>query len=55
MAGLGVTELLIILVLVLLVFGVGRISKVGNELGKGISSFRREMKESQTETEETAV
>lgn len=40
MAGLGVPELLIILAVVLLVFGVGRISRIGSELGKGISAFR---------------
>jgi len=38
---IGPTELLIILVIVLLVFGVGRIAKVGGELGKGIREFRQ--------------
>jgi sec-independent protein translocase protein TatA len=36
----GLPELLIILVLVVLLFGVGRISKVAGELGKGIRSFK---------------
>lgn len=36
----GWEELLIILVIVLLVFGPGRIGKVAGELGKGIRSFR---------------
>lgn len=45
MAGLGTLELVIILVVVLLVFGVGRIGKLGSELGKGISSFREGVKE----------
>jgi sec-independent protein translocase protein TatA len=36
----GVPELLIILVIIILLFGVGRISKVAGELGKGIKSFR---------------
>ena len=49
--GLGWPELLLILAVVLLVFGVGRISKVGSELGKGISAFREGVKEGQ-ETEE---
>ena len=38
-------EWIIILVVVLLVFGVGRISKLGSELGKGISAFRKNVKE----------
>lgn len=45
--GLGWPELLLILAVVLLVFGVGRISKVGSELGKGISAFRDGLKEGQ--------
>ncbi len=36
----GAPELLIILVIVLLLFGPGRIGKVAGELGKGIRSFR---------------
>ena len=36
----GVPELLIILVIVILLFGLGRISKVAGELGKGIKSFK---------------
>ena len=36
----GVPELLIILVIIILLFGVGRIGKVAGELGKGIRSFR---------------
>ncbi len=45
MGSLGTLELVIILVVVLLVFGVGRIGKLGSELGKGISSFREGVKE----------
>lgn len=33
-------EWVIILVIVILVFGVGRISKLGSEMGKGIRAFR---------------
>ncbi len=36
---LGFSELMIILVIALLLFGVGRISKIGGELGRGISAF----------------
>ena len=37
---LGPTELLIILGIVVLLFGVGRISKIAGELGSGIRSFK---------------
>ncbi|MBA4420154.1 MAG: twin-arginine translocase TatA/TatE family subunit [Anaerolinea sp.] len=40
MFGLGTTELIIILVIILLIFGVGRISKISGELGKSIREFR---------------
>jgi sec-independent protein translocase protein TatA len=36
----GLPELLIILVIILLVFGPGRLGKVAGELGKGIRSFK---------------
>jgi sec-independent protein translocase protein TatA len=36
----GLPELLIILVIIVLLFGPGRIGKVAGELGKGIRSFR---------------
>ena len=36
----GLPELLIILVVVLLLFGPGRIAKIAGELGKGIRSFK---------------
>lgn len=54
---LGPWELLLILVIVLLIFGVGRVSKIGRELGEGIREFRNglsgsEEKEREHETEE---
>lgn len=38
--GIGLPELLVIAFVIILIFGVGRISKVGGELGKGIRAFR---------------
>lgn len=37
----GPTELLIILVIVVLLFGVGRVSKIGGELGSAVANFRK--------------
>ncbi len=39
----GTTELIIILVIVLLIFGAGRIGKIAREIGTGIKSFRKEI------------
>jgi sec-independent protein translocase protein TatA len=36
----GIPELLIILVIIVILFGPGRIGKVAGELGKGIRSFK---------------
>ena len=41
---LGPTELLIILGIVVLLFGVGRLSKIGSELGQGIRAFKDGLK-----------
>jgi sec-independent protein translocase protein TatA len=41
MFGLGMPELIVILVIVILVFGAGRISEIGGAIGKGIKSFKK--------------
>jgi sec-independent protein translocase protein TatA len=42
---LGPTELIIILVIVIVLFGVGRVSKIGGELGSAVANFRKGMQE----------
>ncbi len=44
MAGFGTTELVLILVLVIMLFGLGRISRLGSELGSAIREFRKGIK-----------
>ena len=41
---IGVPELLLILVIVILLFGVGRIGKIAGEIGSGIRNFRDGLK-----------
>jgi sec-independent protein translocase protein TatA len=41
MFGLGFTELIVILVVALIVFGPGRLPEIGGALGRGIRDFRK--------------
>ncbi|HEY5191139.1 MAG TPA: twin-arginine translocase TatA/TatE family subunit [Candidatus Deferrimicrobium sp.] len=45
MFGLGLPELLIILVIVVLLFGAGRLPQIGSGIGEGIRNFKKSMKE----------
>ncbi len=44
MAGFGPVELIVILVIVLIIFGAGRLSRIGGELGSAIKGFREAIK-----------
>jgi len=39
--GIGMPELLVVLVIVLIIFGAGKLPEIGKGLGKGIRNFRR--------------
>ncbi len=43
MFGLGTQELIIILIIVLVIFGAGKLPQVGGALGKGIRNFKKGM------------
>jgi len=45
MFGMGVGELLVVLVIVLVVFGAGRLPEVMGSLGKGVQAFKKGLKE----------
>jgi sec-independent protein translocase protein TatA len=49
MGGIGVPELAIVLVIIVIIFGVGKLPEIGGALGKGIREFKQE---SQAEIEE---
>ena len=41
MPRIGIPELILILVIVLIIFGAGRLPQIGGALGKGIREFRK--------------
>jgi sec-independent protein translocase protein TatA len=45
MFGMGMGELVVVLVIVLVVFGAGRLPEVMGSLGKGVNQFKRGLKE----------
>jgi sec-independent protein translocase protein TatA len=51
----GWPELLIVLLVLALVFGVGKLADVGGALGRSIREFRRELREGQEEEQKEGV
>ena len=55
MPRIGPTELIIILVIILIIFGVGRLGEIGGAMGKGIREFRKGQSGDVLEGEEPLV
>lgn len=46
---IGITELLIVLAIILIIFGASKIPDLGKALGEGISNFRKALKDASKE------
>ncbi len=44
MFGMGIGELVVLLVIVLIIFGAGRLPELGDSIGRGVRNFRKQVK-----------
>ena len=55
MMGIGFPELMIILVIIMIIFGAGKLPEIGSAFGRSIKNFKTSMKEAEEEEETTQV
>ena len=51
MFGIGTTELIIILVIILIIFGVGKLPSIGTGIGQAIKNFKKATTDTDTDTD----
>ena len=54
MGGIGMRELIIILLVVLVIFGTKKLRSIGSDLGGAVSGFKKAVKEGESEGEQAA-
>ena len=52
MMGIGFPELMIILVIIMIIFGAGKLPEIGSAFGNSIRNFKKSMKEAEEDTEQ---
>ena len=52
MMGIGFPELMIILVIIMMIFGAGKLPEIGSAFGNSIRNFKKSMKDAEQENEE---
>lgn len=52
MMGIGFPELMIILVIIMIIFGAGKLPEIGSAFGNSIRNFKKSMKEAEEQNEE---
>jgi len=53
--GIGMPELIIILVIIIIIFGAGKLPELGSGIGKGIKNFKRATKEVSSNDKESVI
>jgi len=53
MMGIGFPELMIILVIIMIIFGAGKLPEIGSAFGRSIKNFKTSMKEAEEEDKKT--
>ena len=55
MMGIGFPELMIILVIIMIIFGAGKLPEIGSAFGRSIKNFKKSMKEAEAEEVESGT